>query len=289
VDKEKQEEKTEGDWNYSERRSEARKKISLKRTFAAEVHLDEIQKTYLYIVDISSGGLKVMTDLVFPKRRTFLIRITLNEPYDFPVEVVWHKQMVGYMNIFGLKFVEMSDAAYNSIGRFVDKFSIDMTKKISRVDKMLSVQRLADGEWKNFYAYVMNVNPQGMEFTTDEILPTNEKFTVRCFFEHAQPPIELNVTVLFQKEISMGRQKGWMEFSFADEASKLLLSEFLERQIQGEIPQKLMAPLEDFSLDFYDSESDMQEKKARNGKASFEKIVSETEEAVDPEDKGWIP
>jgi hypothetical protein len=289
VEEENEGEREEGNWNFSERRSEARKKISLKRTFAAEVHLDGIQRCYLYIVDISSGGLKVMTDLVFPKQKAFMIRLLLNVPVDFPVEVVWHKQMVGYMNIFGLKFVEMTDAAYNAIGSFVDKYSIDMSKKISRVDKMLSVQTLRDGEWKNFYAYVMNVNPQGMEFTTDEILPLNDNFPLRCFFEHGQPPIELTVKILFQKEISMGRLKGWMEFTETEEANKLRLSEFLERQIQGEIPQKIMAPLEDFSLDFYDSREDMEQKLAKDGKDKLRKIVAETEEAVDPEDKGWIP
>lgn len=278
-------------WNFAERRSTTRRKISLKKTFSAEVQLDTPQKCYLYIVDISQGGMKIMTDLIFPERRTFLITFYLEQedPLELAVEVVWKKQVVGYMNVTGMKFVAMSPKSFSKIEQFVSKYSIDTSKRIFKLNKMITMQVEKEGEWVSFYAYVLSISPQGLEYTTDYNLPAGEEFPLRFYAEQGQAPLEASARILFQKEISMGRLKGWIEIVSMNEANRLRLTEYIDKLLQGDLPVKITAPLKDFNLDLLPEKETKKDKKKQAEKGDLQKIVSETEEAVDPEDMGWMP
>jgi len=283
----------EGAWNYDERRSAVRVKISLKKTFSAEVQLDTPKKCYLYIVDISQGGMKIMTDLVFPERRTFLITFYLEQedPLELAVEVVWKKQVVGYMNVIGMKFVAISPRSFEKIEQFVEKYSIDTSKRIFKLNKMITMQIQKQEEWANFYAYVISISPQGLEYTTDYSLPASEEFALRFYAEQGQAPMEAQARVLFQKEISMGRLKGWLEIITMSEPNRLRLTEYIDKLLQGDLPGKIIAPLKDYNLDLLPEIVTKKDKKKKpeTGKNKIQKIVSETEESVEPDDMEWIP
>jgi len=285
--------KNEEAWNYAERRSTVRKKISLKKTFSAEVQLDTPQKCYLYIVDISHGGMKIMTDLVFPERRTFLITFYLEQedPLELAVEVVWKKQVVGYMNVMGMKFVAMSPKSFNKIEQFVSKYSIDTSKRIFKLNKMITMQIEKGEEWANFYAYILSISPQGLEYTTDYNIPENEEFGLRFYADQGQAPIEAKARILFQKEISMGRLKGWLEIVSMSDPNRLRLTEYIDKLLQGDLPARITAPLLDYNLDLLPEKEIKKDKRKKPDaeKSDVQKIVSETEEATEPDDMGWIP
>lgn len=286
-------EKEEETWNYAERRSTVRKKISLKKTFSAEIQLDTTKKCYLYIVDISQGGMKIMTDIVFPERRTFLITFYLEQedPLELAVEVVWKKQVVGYMNVTGMKFVAMSPKSFNKIEQFVSKYSIDTSKRIFKLNRMITMQIAKGEEWENFYAYILSISPQGLEYTTDYNIPQNEEFPLRFYAEQGQAPMEAVARILFQKEISMGRLKGWLEIVSMSEPNRLRLTEYIDKLLQGDLPARITAPLADYNLDLLPEKEIKKDKKKKSDteKSKIDKIKSETEEATEPDDMGWIP
>ncbi|MDQ7823410.1 MAG: PilZ domain-containing protein [Candidatus Eremiobacteraeota bacterium] len=275
-------------WNYEERRTEARKKISLKKTFPAEILIDDPQKCYLYIVDISRGGMKVMTELAFPDHRAFILRLYLDEEaVEFAVEKVWHRQVVGYMNAMGLKFIALSQKALNIIENFVAKYSIDTSKRIIKPNKMINLQIMRHDEWVPFYAYLLTLGPQGFEFTSDYEFPEGEEFPLRFFIAQGQPPIEVSAKILFIKEITLGRKKGWMEFVEITEQNRLRLLEHLDKTLQGELPSNIMAPIEGYVIDFIEEET--KKKKKKDDHKKFQKIMDESSESDDPSNSDWKP
>lgn len=257
------------DWDYQERRTDARKKIDLKRTFKAEVILDTVQPCYVYIIDVSQGGMKIMTDLDIPEHRTFLMKLFLEETIELAVEIVWAKKMVGYMNVIGLRFVAMSSKAMAKIEAFIAQYSIDTTKRIVKLHKMLNMQIKKEEEWVNFYAFILNVSPNGLEFTTDYPLPENE-FSLHFYLEQGQMPFEADVRVLFQREISLGRVKGWLEFSKMPERDHIRLIEYIDKTLQGDLPAKITAPIEGFSLDFVEIIDERKKKSIKKNKDNIE-------------------
>ena len=271
-------------WNYDERRGEARKKISLKKTFPAELQLDTLQKTYLYIADISYGGMKIITELNLPSGRTFVLRVFLEAIVEFPVEVVWQRQLVGYMNAYGLKFVALTPDSYKIIENFVSKYAIDTSKRNFRLNKMANLQILKNEGWFTFYSYILNMSPQGLEYTTDYALPLHDEFELKAFLIQGEPPIESKAKVLFSRDISMGRTKGWLEFSAIDEKNRLRLTEYIDRLLQGEPPIKVYATLHNFEIPEYDEGTVAPE----TAEEQAQQLVKNTEEA-EGEDKSWIP
>ncbi|RQW80116.1 MAG: PilZ domain-containing protein [Geobacter sp.] len=282
-------EKKEDLWNYDERRGEARKKISLKKTFPAELQLDALEKTYLYIADISYGGMKIITELNLPSNRTFILRIFIEATVEFPVEVVWQRQLVGYMNAYGLKFVALTPDSYRIIENFVSKYAIDTSKRNFRLNKMVSLQIMRDEEWITFYSYILNMSPHGFEYTTDYVLPLNDEFELRSFLIQGESPILSKAKILFSRGLSMGRTKGWLEFSTIDEKNKLRLTEYIDRLLQGEPPLKVYATLQDFEIPEYkqDTEGSGEQKITGRGE-QVNQLLEDTEEA-EGDDKSWIP
>lgn len=235
-------------WNYEERRIEERKKIYLKKPFHAEIHLDEVCKTYIYIVDISHGGMKIMTDLSIPDKVEFTIKLLMRETISFVVETIWQRQVLGYMNAIGLRFVELSPEATNMIEGIMNKFAIDTSKKAYSLNKMVNLQIQEEGQWKNLYAYIIEMSPAGLEYTTDYIFPINEEFILRAFLIAGEPPIEVRAKIVSEADLSMNRTMGFIEFVEIDERSKLRLSEHIVKLLQGELPRQILAPIEDFEL-----------------------------------------
>lgn len=235
-------------WDYAERRTEERKKISLKKPFLAEIHLDQVRKTYIYIVDVSHGGMKIVTDLTIPEDQTFTLKLNMKEPATFVVKSIWQRQILGYMNAVGIKFMELSPEARAIVDSIVNKFAIDISRSICSPRKMMDFQIQQDGQWQTFYAYVINLSLEGLEYTTDFILPINEEFHLKAFFIQAEAPLEMAGRIASEKDLSMGRTKGWLEFVNLDDKSRLRLKEFIISQIQGEPPKQVISTIEDFEI-----------------------------------------
>ncbi len=276
-------------WNYSERRSDERRKVTLKRTFSSEIRGDSVESCYIYIVDMSTGGMMVMTDFPLPEKDSFTIKILLEDPMEFTVRQVWRKGIMGYMNATGLQFTDTTEVTACNARAFIDRFSLDTSKKNVRLNKMMPSQIRKDDEWVNFYLYVMNLGLQGFEFTTDFALPIDQQFTLRIFLEPRKNPFETEARVLFHKEISMERKKGWLEFLSLSDQNRLRIKEHIARLIQGDLPCKTAVTLEGFSMDLDVSDSTETADTEDHGLDEVNKLYSETEEAINPEDRDWMP
>jgi hypothetical protein len=276
-------------WNYSERRSRERSKVTLKRTFSSEIRAGSIESCYIYIVDMSTGGMMVMTDFPLPEKDSFAIKILLEDPMEFAVRLVWQKQIMSQMNVTGLQFTDTTEETARNACTFIDRFSLETTKKTVRLNKMMPSQIRKDDEWVNFYLYIMSLGIRGFEFTTDFELPVDQPFTLRIFLEPRKNPIETEARVLFRKEISMERKKGWLEFLSLSEQNRLRIKEHIARLIQGDLPCKTAVKLEGFSVDSNDSDTGETADTEDHGLDEVNKLYSETEEAINPDDRDWMP
>ncbi|MDQ7825189.1 MAG: PilZ domain-containing protein [Candidatus Eremiobacteraeota bacterium] len=244
------------DWDYTERRKEDRKKIILNKTFLAEIHADRVIKGYIYVIDISNQGLKVITDIDLPDDRPFLMKLFIPEPVELTSEVIWQKKVLGYMNAVGLRVIVQEKLTRENIEQFMTKYSIDTSQKIIHPNRQLSFQCKKDGRWESFYAFLLTISLEGMEITTDYLLPSGEALILRCDLEAGRPPLEEKVTYEFRGDLPTGRDKGWFGFTELSEQNRLRLLEFMNRFLQVKTaPGAKAAPrvtpvLEDFTIDF---------------------------------------
>jgi hypothetical protein len=234
-------------WNFNERRVHPRKKIDLQRTFAAEIIIDSVQKTYLYVVDISHGGMKIMTDILFPQDREVKLMLICDEPLEVSMDLVWHRKMLGDMYIMGLKFTDLSPVIDGSIDNFISKYS-GVAREEIRLNEMFILGIFQSMEWKKYPIYALSLSLEGLTFTTDKSLPINEELFIQFALGKEETTFETYARVQHLDAISDGRFKGFLKFERMSEQDSLRLGEQINTMLLGELPTIIVPPIKDFEV-----------------------------------------
>ena len=86
-----------------ERRQAHRQALKLNKIFSAEITRGgETVQCYLYIIDISEGGIRITSDYSFPTDGPVRVKFKFDEPLEVNVKVVWSKTLEGGTNVYGM-------------------------------------------------------------------------------------------------------------------------------------------------------------------------------------------
>ncbi|MHB2020899.1 MAG: PilZ domain-containing protein, partial [Candidatus Xenobia bacterium] len=217
-----------------ERRSQRRQSLRLNKIFVAEVKVDgRLARCYLYILDISEGGMKITTHFAFPPRAPVPARFLLDDsPLEVTVEQVWQKSIEG-TQMMGLRFVDVSDAARAAIHRFMDRFSPQEKRRSFRLDRVLNV------ELNGVVYSTLDISTGGLRISGDAPLSESGPGRARLFLEHDRPPLELNVRVAWQKTTSFDRTFIGLEFVDPEPAAIERIDDFIDRALAGTLSDQI--------------------------------------------------
>lgn len=233
-----------------ERRSLTRRKVKVKKIFAAEVMLDGVrQNCFVHIHDLSEGGMRIHTDFDFPEGHQIPLKLFLDEPLSVEVERIWAKELFGGIHVLGLRFHTISDDERRKIRAFLDKYSPENKRRAFRLERILVVEMVLGSTKQKFGVFTLDLSTTGMRINHEFPLPEEMDIPFRILLEYDKDPIDVNARVQWQKENAFGQFLIGMEFTDADDLAKERIESFIDSAISGQANQASFAPLENFHLD----------------------------------------
>lgn len=224
-----------------ERRTAERRKLKLKKIFSAEVMLEgSPQMCYVYIYDISEGGMRVHSDFSFPEDKVIAVKFYLDEPLEVTVQVVWQKILVGGMHVIGIKYIDLDDESQARINRFIDKYSPEGKRKSYRLNRVLSVEMELADRTEKFYALTLDISPQGMRVTNDFALPEGEAVPFKILLDVDLPPVILIAKVAWQKETSFDTFMIGLEFVNVTPDNVRRINGYIDKAMSGELDRQVI-------------------------------------------------
>ncbi len=233
----------------SERRQLARRKIKVKKIFAAEfTRPDGASKNcFVHIYDLHESGMRIHSDFSLEDGEVFPVRMSLDEPLEVQVEVVWQKELIGGMYVLGLKFTNLTREQSSLIGTFLDKYSPENRRRSYRLDRILVVEMILGATRQKLGVFTLDLSASGMRITHEFPLPEDMEIPCRVLLEYDQDPIDVTVRVQWQKENAFGQFLIGLEFTEIGDEARLRVERFIDRAMAGELGQATITNLENFS------------------------------------------
>lgn len=236
--------------SVDERRKLTRRKIKVKKIFAAEVTLDGSQQNcFVHIHDLSEGGMRIHTDFGFPEGLNIPLKLYLDEPLTVEVERVWAKELIGGMHVLGLRFKTISDDERRKIRTFLDKYSPENKRRAFRLERILVVEMVLGSTKQKFGVFTLDLSATGMRINHEFPLPEDMDIPFRILLEYDKDPIDVNARVQWQKENAFGQFLIGMEFTDVDDECKYRIDSFIDSAISGQVGTRAFAPLDDFDVE----------------------------------------
>lgn len=234
--------------NLPERRRERRRKIKVQRIFAAEIMDDSSpQNCFLHIYDLSESGMRVHTDLSFPKGDSLPLRLLLDRPIDLRVEAIWQKELIGGMHVAGLKFLDIDNECQDEIRSFLERHSPENKRKSARLQRILVVEMVVGSTSQKFGVFTLDISTTGMKISHDYPLPEDVEIPFRILLEYDKPPIEVIAQVTWQEANTLGQYVIGLNFNDPDQGAITRLEDFIDNQLTGNrVGSFRPARLEDF-------------------------------------------
>jgi hypothetical protein len=213
-----------------EQRKHERKGFKVNRLIRATIDRGEPKDQYLYLVDISEGGLRVNVDNAFDMDRDFRIAFTLQYlDLDVRVRPVWQKTLAGGTTTVGLAFHEPSEAQMEQVRAMVGSFSTQGRRERFRLKALVSVAlRHDDGDWFNIL--LVDISPKGLRGMWDDPLEIGEALDVRVL-----PPdfseVEARGEVVWQQQIGPRRHEFGLQFKAITEAGAETIQRFIDASV----------------------------------------------------------
>jgi hypothetical protein len=228
-----------------ERRIAKRFAIQLNKITSAEVTRDGSggpTPCYVYVADISEGGLRITTDTWFDRGEQFHLMLMLNPPLDGRVEVVWSKQLTGGTNVYGVKFVEMSEALKAQIAAFIESFS-EASRRLSKsvsLNRVLCMQFPELTHDKRIYVLTSVLGTDSMQVTAE--IPFEQGRTYDCllFLDPDAAPVVVKAIAREVKAAVFDRFKIAFEFASLSADGTERINGFLDRVISGDVDRPVI-------------------------------------------------
>lgn len=233
-----------------ERRSARRFAIQLNKITGAEVTRRGQSPTscYVYVVDISEGGLRITTDTVFDKAEQFGLHLQLNPPLDCTVEVVWNKHLTGGTWVYGVKFVDISDALREQTKTFMESFSEEARRRTKSVslNRVLCMQFPEVTHDKRIYVLTSVLSSQGMQVTAEITFEQGRSYDCLLFLEAERPPVVVHTVARSVQPAVFDRYKVAFDFERLSPDADNRINGFLDKVISGEIDRQVVQREVDF-------------------------------------------
>jgi len=229
-----------------ERRRARRKALKLNKIFSGKVGEGlDIVPIYLYIVDISKGGMKITTDLDIPLDIVFHINLTIDveDPLDTDVMGVWKKKMFGGTNMVGIKFVDPPEKTVKAIEDFMNIHSQEGKRRAYRLNRVLPVEMEIEGKTDKFHTLTLDLSAQGMRISNPFPLPFDKNINMKLMLDFEEAPIYLTAKVAWQKETSYEQYLAGIQFKEIRKDDEGRINNYIDRAISGELDQKIIKEL----------------------------------------------
>ncbi len=232
-----------------ERRSVSRRKVKLKKIFAAEVGLaGETQNCFVHIHDLSESGMRVHTDVKFPPGENVPIKLFLDEPLDLMVQHAWSKELIGGMEVVGLEFVDIGAREADRIRDFLGRHSPENKRTSLRLQRILVVEMILGSTSQKFGVFTLDISTQGMRIVHEFPLPEEIEIPFRILLEYDKDPISVVGRVTWTEENTFGQFMIGLEFLNPDPSVGVRIENFIDAQIRGELGERqTFATISDFS------------------------------------------
>ncbi|GMU54832.1 MAG: hypothetical protein AMXMBFR33_39780 [Candidatus Xenobia bacterium] len=228
-----------------ERRRGERKISKLNKLLTGQVDLGEgDQMVYLYLVDLSEGGMRVNVDQNFPEGQTFRMKLGLESfgselgqggVLDLPLQVVWQKRLVGGMTVAGLKFVEPTEEAREAVKQIMELFSVEGKRRRFRLNRVLGVGIGLDENTRWLYPLALDLSVGGMRIRTEENLVVGDELTLKIFLQFDLPVVNVNAKVVWKEEVQANRFQIGLEFQNVTEDVARPVQEYIDRCLAEEM------------------------------------------------------
>ncbi len=237
------------DEDADERRNLARKKIKVKKIFAAEVTVDgSPQHCFVHIHDLSEGGMRIHTDFNFPHEVTVPLKLHLDQQLEVQVRRIWAKELIGGMHVLGLRFEGISDQDTDRLKGFLERYSPENKRRAYRLERILVVEMVLGSTKQKFGVFTLDLSTSGMRINHEFPLPEEVEIPFRILLEYDKPTIDVKARVQWQKENAFGQFLIGMQFTDLGDESRERIEAFIESARSGQVGQRRFATLEDFDV-----------------------------------------
>lgn len=232
----------------NERRESKRFTIQLNKITGAEVTLRGGSPTpcYVYVADISEGGLRITSDTWFDREQRFGLHLQLNPPLGGEVEVVWNKQLQGGTNVYGLKFVDVNEELQKQIDDFIHSFSFEARRDAvsARLNRVICMQLPEVAQDQRLYVFTSMLSVQGMQITVEMPLEVDQTYDFLLFLEVEEPPVVVRAKAVSLKPATFDRFKVDLVFEGLDEYGVNRINAFLDKVVTGDIDRQPIQSME---------------------------------------------
>ena len=215
-----------------ERRQHERKIVQVNKLLRAKLDLPDgsIQEAYMYLVDVSEGGMRVNVDSAFPEEPVRM-RFELDQfVFDAQVHPSWQKCLVGGTWTVGLDFRGAGPETIAVANGIIDMYSPDGRRKRFKLREILNVMlhRPSDEDWLNVLA--IDVSSTELQLRSDHEFPQGSHVDVKIFPPDL-PRVEAEAEVLWQREVSTGRFEFRMKFLDLTKEGADTLQKYIDRAV----------------------------------------------------------
>ncbi len=187
-----------------ERRMVKRSVLTSRNLVSAQIFQEGVeapQSHYVYINDLSTEGMKITADTVYPDKTKLRFNLNLNEPIELETVVIWSKEIGSKNYKIGMMFVSESEINQKGIPALLQWAYPHFGKKSFRINAPMQFRFECEGQRRSFSAYVIVVSPRGIEIISNASFPENVEFKLTFTLNPNLKPITPRCTVLFQKNI----------------------------------------------------------------------------------------
>ncbi|MCA9780530.1 MAG: PilZ domain-containing protein [Candidatus Eremiobacteraeota bacterium] len=221
---------------HPERRSHERRKSRVNKLVYASLEVDSVEsKTFLYLVDISLGGLRANLDRALAKDSvvefSLPLRPYLNEEVELQAlcRVAWNRELLGGTFVHGFEFQQLQEEAASLVERLFHAFSPEGKRKRFRLPSLLNVAYHQDGAWKSWVA--RDISPQGLGLQMPEPLELEECLPFRIFLEDRgkYEPVEVVGRVSYLVEFDDDEFRLGVEFVEPTDEAARRIQDYIDR------------------------------------------------------------
>jgi len=236
-----------------DRRDTKRKSLKLNKVFAGEVGEGlDIAPVYLYIINISVGGMRVTCDMDMPLNYVFHLNLAIDSsaPLDTNIKVIWKKDLFGGTKIMGIKFVNPSEKTNRAILEFMERYSEEGKRRAFRLDRVLPVELEIEKQTEKFNTLTMDLSTVGMKISNPFPLPFDKKISLKLMLDFEESPVYLGAKVVWQKETTYDQYVVGIEFVGIRDEDKGRINLYIDRAISGELDRKIVKELPEEVFEF---------------------------------------
>ena len=226
----------------SDRRETGREVCQTNRLIRATLsapHRGDPEPLYLYLVDLSTGGLRVNSEKPFPEQVSIRLQFGLEglpsdlEPptaFDNDVRVVWQKPLLGGTWVCGLALVEPSEATGRVVSSLLRGFSPEGQRSRFRLRQSIEVALRADEDSPWLNALAMDLSPVGLRVRIYQPLTKETTLQAMILLSDSSPRLHGPVRVAWAGPIQANRYEAGLILEDWSEEQRAVIGDYMDLQ-----------------------------------------------------------